>query len=264
MTFDETLQNLEERLLATEVGQNFIHSNIVMESTGDEFEGIELDDLVMDAKASARILMLMKDSVVSIEERNAPPTEDNDFAPPGFYFTSTHPFIEPLETPLGTSPGHSVAILIGPENEGGLYYNEIFIDAIFPKKDAPKRLGTVGFALAAIEAYRQKFKEISLLAGGGAPAFAEKWTPQGMIGYCFWPKMGFDAPIDECEIKSEPHLSKCTKVSEICSIDPEWWEKTGGNGRVMKFSLASPSKSWDTFISYIGRWLESVEPENET
>src|SRR5258708_705671 len=83
-------------------------------------------------------------------------------------------------------------------------------------------------------AHQMSYAKISLIAGGG------RGYDPNMIGYLFWPKFGFDAPIEDREVEGAPLLANCQTVQEIVAIDPQWW-RDNGSQRWMKFDLAPRS-----------------------
>jgi hypothetical protein len=40
-----------------------------------------------------------------------------------------------------------------------------------------------------------------------------------MVGYFFWPKLGFDAPLEEGEADGFPHLAGCRTIQNVLAID---------------------------------------------
>lgn len=88
------------------------------------------------------------------------------------------------------------------------------------------------------------YRRISLIAGGG------KGHDEHMIGYRFWPKLGFDAPLDEGETEGAPHLANCRTVQDVLAIDAAWWESDGSQ-RWMEFDLAAESPGWQMLLDYL-------------
>ncbi|PWF42723.1 hypothetical protein C7C56_022295, partial [Massilia glaciei] len=72
----------------------------------------------------------------------------------------------------------------------GLHIDGLHIDHFFLNKQVtPRMLGTIAFALCAITAHLAGLRTISLIAAGG------KGFNRRHVGYKFWPKLGFDAPL---------------------------------------------------------------------
>lgn len=199
-------------------------------------------DFCVDAETFARLFMLPNNSTVRIQTQQQ---MSGDGAPPGIYVISNHPWIQ-------TRHENSVGFYSGLTAHNGLFVEGAFVDHIFmDKAKTPPEFGTVAFAHLALAAYQLGWDEITLLAGGGAPVHAHKWGIPNMVGYMVWPKFGFDAPIEPGETAGHPGLSNCRTVSDVRAADLHWWEKVGGNGRVMRFDLTPWSKSWKTLLYYV-------------
>lgn len=243
---------LEDRVRATAAGLHFAGREICWED-GRDFEGIFLSgedlgwdrDIDLSAAQAAALFLLLNRSRVNLRQID-------DGEPPGFYCYSMHRWVQ---------PGHwnVVGIYTTPDGQG-VYLNSL-IDHIFFREDddVPDRLGTAGFVLLAVAAYRLGFRKISLLAGGGAPKFWADWDIQGMIGYHVWPKFGFDAPVRAEEVADVPELADCRTVQAVVARDPIWWKEEGGNGRVMEFDLTPCSASWSVLLNYVKNWLDVEE-----
>lgn len=70
------------------------------------------------------------------------------------------------------------------------------------------------------------------------------------IGYRFWPKLGFDAPLHTGETAGQTRLTGCTTVQEVLAVDEDWWNRAGSQ-RPMVFDLAPHSASWQKLVPYI-------------
>ncbi|MFC0403063.1 response regulator [Paraburkholderia rhizosphaerae] len=110
--------------------------------------------------------------------------------------------------------------------------------------DAPSYLGTISFALCAMTAHSLGFVSISLIAGGGRGFIPD------MIGYRYWPKVGFDAVLLEGETAGAAHLADCRTVQDVLARDPAWWERNGSQ-RLMEFDLGEGSPSWEKLLDYL-------------
>ncbi len=168
-----------------------------------------------------------------------------DGAPPGVYIRNHHRFIE-------VGQFNRVGIYENVGRNNGVFLDGVFIDHVFFDHAAPANLGTVGFFLLAVTAYRLNFAEITLLAGGGTPSHALEWGIPGMVGFKVWPKFGFDAALEANETSAVPGLSNCRTVQDVRRKNLDWWENVGGNGRVMRFDLSPHSKSWRILLDYVG------------
>jgi len=156
-------------------------------------------------------------------------------APEGMYFTVVNSRLLQYKNKIG---------LVELEGEGaGLHLpHQLFIDQFFLQADAPDLLGTVSFALCAITAHLCGLGFIELIAGGGV-GFNEK-----LHGYCVWPKLGFDAPLEPGEAPA--HVPAAQSVLDIVEVDAQWWEEHGSQ-RLMTFELESDSRSWSKLLSYL-------------
>lgn len=249
------LDVLEDRVRGTAAGLHFAGHDIHWED-GTEFAGITVNganlgygrDLDLDAAQAAALFLLLNRSRVDLRQVDA----GDGVAPPGLYFYSMNGWIQ---------PGHWNSVGIYTTVDGqGVYLNS-FLDHIFYRddNDVPDRLATAGFVLLAVAAHRLGFRKISLLAAGGAPQFRADWGAEGMIGYVVWPKFGFDAPVQAEEVAGVTKLEDCRTVQAVLECDPVWWEKEGGNGRVMEFDLTPRSASWSVLINYVKNWLDAEE-----
>ncbi len=120
--------------------------------------------------------------------------------------------------------------------------------------NAPPLLGTVSFALSALQAYLLGLDKIELIAAGGA-GFSKKF-----YGYLVWPKFGFDAPLEPGEFTEKaPKLAVCRTVQQAMATSEACW-KEHGSQRLMTFDLAPNSASWHKLVTYTrakGLWSTS-------
>lgn len=156
-------------------------------------------------------------------------------APEGMYITVVNGRVLQYKNKLG---------LIQLQGQGtGLHLaHQLFIDHFFLQGDAPHLLGTVSFALCAITAHLCGLQFIELIAAGGV-GFNKK-----LHGYCVWPKLGFDAPLEPGEAPEE--VPNAASVLDIVEVDARLWEEKGSQ-RLMTFDLAANSRSWNKLISYL-------------
>lgn len=198
--------------------------------------------LAVDAEGFGRLFLLPDGSqcVTSVQQMAS-----QDSAPPGLYVQSNHGWIQAGHT-------NSVGLYSEVSSRTGVFIDGVFVDHIFmDKANAPSQFGAVGFGLLALTAYQIGFEEITLLAAGGAPRHAGKWSIPDMVGYKVWPKFGFDAPLEPHETDSVPQLATCRTVNDVRNLDLDWWENKEGNGRVMRFDLSPWSKSWKILLHYV-------------
>ncbi|MDK2660844.1 hypothetical protein [Cupriavidus consociatus] len=210
---------------------------------------IELDGQMIASEEFAQLLMIFNGSRVHEQgEREHGPDE----APPGTYFTAVNAAL--------IHEGHKNRVGIYLEEAGPALYLEdapeqvpalgtdvagaVHVDHFFLRGQAPDWLGTIAFALCAMVAHRMGYRHISLIAAGG-----DGYDPR-MVGYRFWPKVGFDAPVEQHEIAAWPRVSGCRTVQEIIATDEDWWDQNGSQ-RWMEFSLSAGSPSWRKLIDYL-------------
>lgn len=238
-------QVFKRKLLEHPVSLNFKGEDLTIDGVAckpDELVKLT-KNVTVTVEGLSKLFMLPNKSTIWVESQF---TATEDKAPPGIYCKSLHTWnLAPHE--------NSVGLYELKSNSSGVFLSGVFIDHIFmDKSKTPSNYGAVAFSHLALKAYEEGLTEITLLAGGGAPQFAQQWGIPDMIGFIVWPKFGFDAPLEQAEIQKLPsHLQGCTSVSCIVAKDPEWWAQIGGNGRVMKFDLTPWSKSWKTLLYYM-------------
>ncbi|MCR4471505.1 hypothetical protein [Burkholderia sp. SCN-KJ] len=249
--FDRVLQGPYDRLQASDLarlylsGEFRLDGEVIGAETRIDFDGTELT-----SAEYAQLLMIFTDARVHEQAQYG---VGPDAAPPGVYYTSVQPAI--LQHP------HKNRIGLYEDVDDGmsLYFGEVdddaddvmepaiaqalHIDHVFLRHQAPDWLGTVAFALCAITAHRLGYRRITLIAGGGVGYDAH------LIGYRYWPKLGFDGPLegDECEI---PAFRACRTVQDLLEIDEAWWGAHGSQ-RLMEFDLAADSRSWTKLLDYL-------------
>ena len=249
--FDRVLQDPYDRLLASDLAKQYLSGEfrldgeVIGAETVIDFDGIEL------ASAEyAQLLMIFTDARV---HEQAQYVVGPDAAPPGVYYTSIQPAI--LQHP------HKNRIGLYEEVDDGtsLYLGEIdddeddvaepgnpqalHIDHVFLRHQAPDWLGTVAYALCAMTAHRLGYRRITLIAGGGVGYDAQ------LIGYRYWPKLGFDGPLEDDE-RAIPAFGACRTVQDMLEIDEAWWSAHGSQ-RLMEFELAADSRSWTKLLDYL-------------
>jgi hypothetical protein len=256
--FDRVLRAAYEALCRTP--QAAAHITGVFRFDGqalNEGDIFELDGVEMTSSEAAQLLMMFNGSRVHEQDQYG---FGDDEAPPGVYFTAIHPDL--------IHEGHKNRIGIY-EEEGGapaLFLDDVradeavladaepdqveraravHVDHFYLRRQAPEWLGTVAFALCAMVAHRLGYSHISLIAGGG-----RDHDPR-MIGYFFWPKLGFDAPLDAGETDGYPQLAACRTVQHVLAADEAWWREHGAQ-RWMEFDLAADSPGWGKLLDYLG------------
>jgi hypothetical protein len=93
---------------------------------------------------------------------------------------------------------------------------------LFLRRQAPEYLGIVAFALWAMIAHGVRFTHISLITGGG------RGRNPNLIGYFFWPKLRFGAPLEPDETAvARPEFAACSDSPGHtgCRLDPAMDEK---------------------------------------
>lgn len=220
---------------------------------GTDFEAgdpLVLDDHELESREFAQLLMIFDDSRVHEQAEGEYGPDDR---PPGTYFTTINAAIvhEGHKNRVGIylEEGGPSLFIEGAANDeevviGGQIAAAVHVDHFYLRDRAPDGLGTVAFALSAMAAHRMGYKHISLVAGGGVGH-----DPR-MIGYYFWPKVGFDADLDPGETEAAPHLALCRTVQDVVALDEGWWERNGSQ-RLMEFDLAAGSPSWLKLLDYL-------------
>lgn len=256
--FDKTLRPAYEALCRTPQATQFFKGVFRYQGQAlDETSTFQLEDVVMSSREAAQLLMVFDGSRVSMQEQHGIGVDD---APPGTYFTIINQAVVQsghknrigiYEEATGSSLhlGDATEDLMAPgfldeEERVADVARAVFMDHIFLRQDAPHYLGTVAFALCAMTAHRMAFTRISLIAGGGREFHTQ------MIGYFFWPKMGFDAPLTESEREALPEFGDCKTVLELCAINEQWWCDNGAQ-RWMEFDLQAESPSWRKLLDYL-------------
>ena len=182
-----------------------------------------------------------------------------DGAPPGFYFTIINNKI------IQNKHKNKLGVYERQDEKPELYINDMHVDHFFLNEHmAPSLLGTFAFTLCAINAHRTGIGKITLIAAGAgkdADTGNKRYT-QNYIGYKVWPKLGFNAPIDEAETRDYAHLITCNSVQDVLHTDAAWWEAKGFQ-RLMGFDLTATSRSWEKLLSYVERKLNKPD-KNQT
>lgn len=222
----------------------------------EEDDAFDLDGVTMTSREAAQLLMTFNGSRV---HEQAQYEFGDDDSPPGTYFTTVHPELireghknrvgiyeeegEARSLFLDDVPGDDV-LEADVDLEGEERARAMHVDHFFLRRQAPDWLGTVAFALCAMVAHRLAYSHISLVAGGGIGHNAQ------MIGYFFWPNLGFDAPLDDGEADGFPHLAACRTVQDVLAIDEAWWRRHGSQ-RWMEFDLVEGSPAWGKLLDYL-------------
>ncbi|QEZ48773.1 hypothetical protein D2917_31310 (plasmid) [Cupriavidus oxalaticus] len=216
----------------------------------EEGDLVDIDGRVLESREFAQLLMIFSGSRVHEQaEREHGP----DDRPPGTYYTTINPAV--------VHEGHKNRVGIYVEEDGPSLYIEgatddeplgiavpvaaaVHVDHFYLRDRAPDGLGTIAFALCAMVAHRIGYRHISLIAGGGVGH-----DPK-MIGFKFWPKVGFDADLEPGETDTSPHLAACRTVQDVVELDEAWWDQYGSQ-RLMEFDLAADRPSWRKLLDYL-------------
>ena len=226
-----SLQDVHEKLLAHPLAQGYLGgSEFRLDGADGAGLTVALPFGELDHTEFAHLFAVFDGSRVHAQKERP-----GSLAPEGMYFTVVNSRLLQYKNKIG---------LVELEGEGaGLHLpHQLFIDQFFLQADAPDLLGTVSFALCAITAHLCGLGFIELIAGGGV-GFNEK-----LHGYCVWPKLGFDAPLEPGEAPA--HVPAAQSVLDIVEVDAQWWEEHGSQ-RLMTFELESDSRSWSKLLSYL-------------
>jgi len=246
-------------LLQTETARRWLSGSFRLDgddfSTGEPIEFVE--GRVLQSEEFARLLMIFDGGRVHAQNQL---DFGPDMSPPGIYFTSVNRqvihqghknriglirideaeqgiFVESLEPPQPDEGN------LAPGGEAD-YRQGLHVDHHYLADDAPHFLGTISFALCAMTAHNLGFASISLIAGGGRGYHAQ------MIGYRYWPKVGFDAELLDGETAGVPHLVTCRTVQDVIALDAAWWNANGSQ-RLMEFDLREESTGWRKLLDYL-------------
>ncbi|HDR9159134.1 TPA: hypothetical protein QDB05_005709 [Burkholderia vietnamiensis] len=249
--FDRVLQGPYDRLQASDLARQYLSGEFRLdgEVIGTETR-IDFDGTELTSAEYAQLLMIFTDARVHEQAQYG---VGPDAAPPGVYYTSVQPAI--LQHP------HKNRIGLYEDVDDGmsLYLGEVVddaddvvepaiaqalhIDHVYLRHQAPDWLGTVAFALCAMTAHRLGYRRITLIAGGGVGYDAH------LIGYRYWPKLGFDGQLED-EERAVPVFAACRTVQDLLEIDEAWWAANGSQ-RLMEFDLAADSRSWTKLLDYL-------------
>lgn len=255
--FDRVLRQPYEALcaspqVAAHLSGTFRYDGVELEE-GDSFD---LFGVTMSSREAAQLLMALNGARVHEQDQY---DYGDDEAPPGTYFTTVHPGLvhEGHKNRVGIydEQGAGEALFLddvleedAPRDDLGADEAEppraVHVDHFYLRHQAPEWLGTVAFALCAMTAHRMGYVRISLIAGGGCD------HDPHMIGYFFWPKLGFDAPLEPGETDGHPDLAPCRTVQDVIAIDEAWWRENGWQ-RWMEFDLTADSRSWRKLLDYL-------------
>ncbi len=245
--FEQVLRKPYEHLLQTQIAKDLLSGNFRLHGTQlNAGDTVVFDGAQLDSGEVARLLMAFDGT--RIHQQNQHDVGEDD-APPGIYFTATNAEVihEGHKNRVGIYQETAAdrSLFLDAIDEGNLEFDRaLHVDHFFLRDQAPELLGTIAFALCAMTAHQMSYAKISLIAGGG------RGYDPNMIGYLFWPKLGFDAPIEDGEVEDAPLLANCETVQEIVAIDPQWW-RGNGSQRWMEFDLAPRSESWEKLLDYL-------------
>lgn len=240
---EQDIRKIESLLLGHQIARNYFRGELY-DWLGNRFDEILLEPktgepVKLDAKTSAHLFMIPDKSTAKALNVN-----EHGNAPAGMNIHFVNPFIpEDVQNSV---------IVFRLEKTPGVWRGALHIDTMMLRPDAPAGLCTVAFGLMAVTAWRLGFDHIQVYAAGHGPLC--HGDPDAMIGYCIWPKFGFDAPVNVAEMSRHPSVSMhCLgTVQEVVARDPAWWEACG-SGRLMQFDLCPTSQSWSILIKYL--WM---------
>lgn len=249
--FDRALQDAYDRLQGSVLARQFLSGTFRQDGTVfDAATLVEFDDFELTSTEYAQLLMIFTDARVHEQAQYG---VGPDEAPPGVYFTSVQPAIlqHPHKNRIGLyqDADDGMSLYLGESDDDADDVPEpavaqaLHIDHMFLRHQAPDWLGTVAFALCAMTAHRLGYRRITLIAGGG-----EGYDPH-MIGYRYWPKLGFDAPLEAAE-QAIPAFAACQSVQDLLELDAAWWTDHGSQ-RLMEFDLGADSRSWAKLLDYL-------------
>ena len=240
--YEDYLLNLHSSLMAHALSDYFSGEGIKVDGvlyTKEEqftFQALE-QKIVLKMDEFAQLFIVFNNSCVHMQHEDP---KGRDGAPEGFYIkTINNDLLHPYKNNIG----------IFKEESGdlGIAIDGLHIDSFMLKEDAPELLGTIGFCFCAITAYLKGFSRIDLVAAG-------RTGPKDKnIGYFVWPKLGFDATLEEDDRRDwPPEYAKCISVQEILKINEEYWKKNGSQ-MLMSFDLSPGSPSWAKLLDYTRR-----------
>ncbi|NHZ37693.1 hypothetical protein [Massilia rubra] len=238
---EHDIRKIESLLLGHEITRSYFRGELYdwLESRFDGIflELIEKQPVKLDMETSARLFMIPDKSTARVLNVN-----EHGNAPAGMKIHFFNSFV-----PDGDQ---NSVIVFRMEKMPGVWCDALYIDTMMLRPDAPAGLCTVAFGLMAVTAWRLGFDHIQVYAAGRGPLCPR--DSDAMIGYCIWPKFGFDAPVNVAEMSRHPTVSMhglCT-VQEVVARTPEWWDACG-SGRLMQFDLYPTSQSWSILIKYL-------------
>lgn len=193
----------------------------------------------LTTKKFAELFSIFDNSKIEIEQTSE---MSDDGAPEGVYVKSTGKLI---------AQGHRNRSGVYKKRKKFIFLLEaFFIDHMFVDKNlSPPLLGTVAFALCAINAYQCNLSTIRLLAAGGIDRHRGQHFKPIYYGYKVWPKFGFDARLRWYE-RMNRRFWRCRTVQNVRKIDSGWWEMNGFQ-RFMEFDLSPSSTSWKIMLDYL-------------
>ena len=162
LRFDEdTVRKIESILLDHDIARSYFHGELY-DRLGNTFSGFSLElqsgrMVELDAKKSAYLFMIPDGSTVWVRRVN-----EHGNAPAGMNIHFTNSFVVEGE--------ESSVIAFSADTTPGVWNDALHINRMMLRADAPARLGTVGFGMMAVTAYRLGFTQIQLYAAGRTTA----------------------------------------------------------------------------------------------
>jgi hypothetical protein len=235
------IRKIESLLLDHEIARSYFRGELY-DRLGNRFDGVSLEliggnPVQLDMETSARLFMIPDKSTARVLNVN-----EHGNSPAGMKIHFVNSFVPEGEL--------NSVIVIRIEKTPGVWCDALYIETMMLRQDAPAGLCTVAFGLMAVTAWRLGFDHIQVYAAGRGPLHPA--DPDAIIGYCIWPKFGFDAPVNVAEMSRHPTVSMhgLSTVQEVVARTPAWWEACG-SGRLMQFDLCPTSQSWSILIKYL-------------
>ncbi|HEX8611849.1 MAG TPA: hypothetical protein VF800_11235 [Telluria sp.] len=238
---EHDIRKIESLLLGHEIARSYFRGELY-NWLGGQFVDVVLElkgrkPVELDTETSARLFMIPDKSTTKVLNVN-----EHGNSPAGMKIQFVNSFVPDGE--------QNSVIVFDMEKTRGVWCNALHIDTLMLRPDAPAGFCTVAFGMMAVTAWRLGFDHIQLYAAGRGPL--RPADPDAIIGYCIWPKFGFDAPVNVAEMSRHPNASMhgLLTVQEVVARTPEWWDACG-SGRLMQFDLIPTSRSWSILINYL-------------
>jgi len=126
--------------------------------------------------------------------------------------------------------------------QGELEVNNLY----FEKKSGARRgVGIESFLAQVNGATSLGVKRINTFAAG-------RNKPHALIGYYVWARFGFDAPLDEADLRRLPRkYAQARTLNDLMLLGGHKWWKRHGTERNMSFDLRPDSSSMRVLTAYL-------------